>query len=54
MGRLVGSGSMENPKDIEDNMVRLICAHPMASDLVYRGAAAVADPFFRAAKRCGF
>jgi len=61
MGRVVGSGSMENPKDIEDNMVRamengarLICAHPMASDLVYRGAAAVADPFFRAAKRCGF
>ena len=60
-GRVVGSGSMENPKDIEDTMVkaiengaRLICVHPMTSDMAYRGAAAVADPFFRAAKRCGF
>lgn len=61
MGRVVGSGSMEDPKAIEDNIVRaiengarLISVHPMTSDLVYRGAAAVADPFFRAAKRCGF
>ena len=60
-GRVVGSGSMEDPKDIEDTMVkaiengaRLICVHPMTSDMAYRGAAAVADPFFRAAKRCGF
>ena len=59
-GRVVGSGSMEDPKDIEDHMLiamengaRLISAHPMTSDLVYRGAAAVADPFFRAAERCG-
>ena len=61
MGRVVGSGSMEDPTDIEDGMVkaiengaRLICVHPMTSDLVYRGAAAVADPFFKAAQRCGF
>jgi hypothetical protein len=61
MGRVVGSGSMEDPKAIEDNIVRaiengarLISVHPMTSDLVYRGAAAVADPFFKAAKRCGF
>ena len=61
MGRVVGSGAMEDPKDIEDAMVRaieqgarLICVHPMTSDMVYRGAAAMADPFFRAAERCGF
>ena len=60
-GRVVGSGSMEDPKDIEDAMVRaieagarLICVHPMTSDMTYRGAAAMADPFFRAAERCGF
>ena len=60
-GRVVGSSSMEDPRDIEDGMVkaiengaRLISIHPMTSDLVYRGAAAVADPLFRAAKRCGF
>ena len=60
-GRVVGSGSMEDPKDIEDAMVkaieagaRLICVHPMTSDMTYRGAAAMADPFFRASERCGF
>jgi 2-keto-3-deoxy-L-rhamnonate aldolase RhmA len=61
MGRVVGSGSMEDPKDIEDAIVvalengaRLISVHPMTSDMTYRGAAAMAAPFFAAAKRCGF
>ena len=60
-GRVVGSGSMEDPGDIEDGMLkamengaRLIVVHPLTSDLVFRGALAVADPFFRAAKRAGF
>ncbi|MEW6750294.1 MAG: hypothetical protein AB1505_04870 [Candidatus Latescibacterota bacterium] len=60
-GRVVGSGSMEDPKDIEDAMVeairngcRLISVHPMTSDMTYRGAAAMAAPFFRACQRCGF
>jgi 2-keto-3-deoxy-L-rhamnonate aldolase RhmA len=60
-GRVVGSGSMEDPKDIEDAMVvaiengsRLICAHPFTSDLAFRGAMNVTEPFFRAAERCGF
>ncbi len=60
-GRVVGSGSLDDPKGIEDAMVkaieagaRIICTHPMTSDMVYRGAAAVAEPFFRAAERCGF
>lgn len=61
MGRVVGSGSMEDPKDIEDGMVeaiengaRLISVHPLTSDMTYRGAAAMAAPFFRACERCGF
>ena len=61
MGRVVGSGSMENPAAIEDAMVeaiengaRLIAVHPMTSDMTYRGAAAMAAPFFRACDRCGF
>lgn len=61
MGRVVGSGSMEDPGDIEDAMVRaiecgarLISVHPMTSDLVFRGAMAMAEPFFRACERCGF
>ena len=61
MGRVVGSGSMEDPADIEDAMVeaieagaRLICVHPFTSDLVLRGALALSDPFYRAAERCGF
>ncbi len=60
-GRVVGSGSMEDPKDIEDAMVRaidngarLICVHPFTSDLVFRGAMNVSEPFFAAARRCGF
>ena len=60
-GRVVGSGSMEDPGEIEDNMVRamdngarLICVHPFTSDLVFRGAMNVTEPFFRAAERCGF
>ena len=42
---VVGSGSMEDPKDIEDAMVeaiqagaRLICVHRMTSDLPFYGA----------------
>ena len=60
-GRVVGSGSMKDPKDIEDAMVkaidngaRLIAIHWMTSDMTYYGAAAMAEPFFRAAERCGF
>jgi 2-keto-3-deoxy-L-rhamnonate aldolase RhmA len=60
-GLVVGSGAMEDPKDIEDGMVRaiqsgarLIAVHPMTSDMTYRGAAAMAAPFFRACERCGF
>lgn len=60
-GRVVGSGTMEDPKQIEDAMVeaiehgaRLICVHPMTGDMTYRGAAAMAEPFFRACVRCGF
>jgi hypothetical protein len=61
LGRVVGSGSMEDPKDIEGHMVRaidngarLICVHRMTSDLPLFGALAMAEPFFRAAARCGF
>ena len=61
MGRVVGSGSMEDPKEIEDAMVeaiqsgcRLICVHRMTSDLPFYGAEAVAAPFWRACKRCGW
>ena len=60
-GRVVGHGAMEDPKDIEDGMVeaiengaRLICVHPLTSDMVFRGAYAMAEPFFKACKRCGF
>ena len=61
LGRVIGSGSMEDPTEIEDNMVRaiengcrLLCVHPMTSDLPFRGAMAVSEPFFKAAERCGF
>lgn len=61
MGRVVGSGRMTSPKEIEDAMVkaielgsRLITVHYLTSDLVYYGAANVAEPFFKAANRCGF
>jgi hypothetical protein len=60
-GRVVGSGAMESPADIEDAMVvaiengaRLISVHPLTSDMTYRGAAAMSEPFFRACERCGF
>jgi hypothetical protein len=60
-GRVVGSGSLFDPARIEDAIVeaiehgaRMIAVHPMTSDLTYVGAAAVAEPFFRAAMRCGF
>jgi hypothetical protein len=60
-GQVIGSGSMENPKDIEDGMVtaiengaKLIAVHYMTSDMVYHGSKKLAEPFFRAAKRCGF
>ncbi len=61
MGRVIGSGAMENPKDIEDAMVkaiengaRLICVHPLTSDMTYRGATSMATPFMKAVERCGF
>ncbi len=61
LGRVVGSGSMEDPVEIEDNIVRaiengarLICVHPFTSDMAFRGAMAMSEPFFRAAERCGF
>ena len=60
-GRVVGSGSMEDPREIEDatviaieNGARLISVHPLTSDMTYRGAEAMAEPFFRACERCGF
>ena len=60
-GRVVGSGAMEDPKDIEDGIVeaiengaRLISLHMLTSDLVFRGALNVTEPFFRACERCGF
>jgi hypothetical protein len=37
-----------------ENGCRLISVHPLTSDMTYRGAAAMAEPFFRAAERCGF
>ncbi len=61
MGRVIGSGAMEDPKDIENAMVkaikngaRLICVHPLTSDMTYRGAANMAKPFMNAVQRCGF
>jgi hypothetical protein len=61
MGRVVGSGSMTDPGDIEDGMVeaiengcRLVCVHPVCSDIPYHGAVALAAPFFKACARCGF
>jgi len=61
MGRVCGSGSCTDPKQIEDAMVeainagaRLICVHYLTSDLPYKGAEAVAAPFFAACKRAGF
>ena len=53
MGRVVGSGTMLDPREIEDAMVkaieggaRLISVHYMTSDLAYLGAKNVAEPLF--------
>ena len=61
MGRVCGSGSCNDPKDVEAAMVeaiekgaRLVCVHYMTSDLPFKGAEAVAAPFFRACARAGF
>ena len=61
MGRVVGSGSMESSLEIEEGIIkaiengaRLIAVHPLTSDMAYRGAAAMAEPFFSACDRCGF
>jgi len=61
MGRVCGSGSLEDPRAIEDAMYtaikhgcRLICVHYMTSDLPYLGASTVASPFFKACQRAGF
>ena len=48
--RLVGY----DPGRAMENGCRLLCVHPMTSDLPLRGAMAVSEPFFRAAERCGF
>jgi len=61
MGRVIGSGSMTNPREIEDAMVnaieygaRLLCVHYFTSDLPFLGSLHVTEPFFNAATRCGF
>jgi 2-keto-3-deoxy-L-rhamnonate aldolase RhmA len=61
MGRLVSPGPEDTPQAMEDAFVRaieaggrLLSVHVMTSDLTYRGAAATAEPFFRACTRCGF
>ena len=60
-GRLVSPGPRDTPGALEDAMVaaieagaRLLTPHVMTSDLTYRGAEAVAEPFYRACRRCGF
>ena len=61
MSRLVGGGGMVDPKAIEDAMVeamecgcRMIALADFTSDLALKGASSLAEPFFRAAERCGF
>jgi len=61
MGRVIGSGTMEDPQEIENAMVesmqcgtKLICVHKMTSDLPYYGAMNVAEPFWKACKRAGY
>ncbi len=61
MGRVVGGGVRQGPQEVEDAMVaaieggaRLIAVHHLTSDLPFHGALAAAEPFFRAARRCGF
>lgn len=60
-GRVCGSGSLTDPKGIEDAMVkaiesgcRFIMVHYMTSDMPFKGAEAVAAPFWKACSRCGF
>jgi len=61
MGRVVGSGSLNDPQKIEETMVRtiemgarLIALHYLTSDMAEYGARNVSEPFFRATERCGF
>jgi len=61
MGRVCGSGTCSEPKEIEDAIVqainngcRIVSSHYLTSDLPYLGAKPVCEPFFAAAKRCGF
>lgn len=61
MGRVCGSGALENPRDIEEAMFtaikhgcRFISVHYMTSDLPFLGASNVAQPFFNACQRAGF
>ena len=58
MGRVCGSGRVCEPLAIEEQMAaaisigcRLVCVHYMTSDLPYKGAEAVARPFFQACGR---
>lgn len=60
-GRVCGSGACEEPKEIENAMIkaihdgaRLISLHYLTSDLTYIGAREAAAPFFRACAACGF
>lgn len=61
MGRVCGSGTCTDPKDIEDAMVkaieagfRLISVHYVASEMPYVGTKTAAEPFWNAVKRTGF
>lgn len=61
MGILVSPGPDDTPAAAEEAMVhaieqgaRLLAVPVMTSDLPYRGAVAMAEPFFRACLRCGF
>ena len=60
-GRVCGSGSLTDPQGTEDNIVkaiesgcRFIMVHYMTSDMPYKGAEAMAAPFWKACNRCGF
>jgi len=60
-GRVIGFGDPNNSRKVEDAIVvaiengaRLIAIQPLTSDMTFYGAAALAEPFIRAADRCGF
>ncbi len=60
-GRVCGSGSCEEPEQIEHAMIsainsgaRLISLHYLTSDLTYIGAKTAAAPFFSACSKIGF